>query len=214
MRILYLGFLISILAACTIVPVEIKYKPFSELSYSNRISPARIYNGDIADLLDSDFLLIGYIDVRRNIRKCYEDNACKTVTDGMPSEKDVLVAAAQRGGDLVILLEDKDISEGITKSVCTSTSVNTMTVNGTVQVYTVCDAYLMVRGRLESKISRALVWRRNPDSAGIEANTRAIGIAMQTLDEEFSRIKNKKVTSKRNNAAHRSEGKVSNEDSL
>jgi len=169
------------LAACVTAPLEIKYKSFNDQSYSKRPNLAIVHKDSIETLLKSQYLLIGYIDVRRNIRKCYEDDSCVTVTDDMPTEKDVLREAADRGGDIVFILEDRDISTNISKSICTATSVSATTVNGIVQMTTICTSYAKVYGVLESKVSRALIWRLDPENANIEANSQAIKTAMLTM---------------------------------
>jgi len=169
------------LSACVTAPLEIKYKPFNDQSYSKRPNLAIVHKDSIETLLKSQYLLIGYIDVRRNVRKCYEDNSCVAVTDDMPTEKDVLREASDRGGDIVFILEDRDIPTNISKSICTATSVSATTVNGIVQMTTICTSYAKVYGVLESKVSRALIWRLDPVNANIEANSHAIKMAMQTL---------------------------------
>jgi len=191
---LYVIFLISWLAGCATVPLEIKYQSFNNREYSSRSVPAKIVKGKLSDLLGSQYLLIGYLDVRRNIRKCFEDNSCTDISDVMPSENDILQQAANRGGDLVFLLETRDITEKTSKSKCTSMSYSSTVVNGIVQVIPTCSSYQTINGLLDAKVSRALIWRKEPSLATPEANAAAIEKALKALDKVYAQNKSNKKT--------------------
>jgi len=187
-------FLTAWISACVTIPLEIEYQSFSNSDYSSRSVPAKIVKGKLSDLLDSQYLLIGYLDVRRNIRKCYDDNTCKDISDVMPSESDILQQAADRGGDLVFILETRTITEKISKSVCTNMSYSTSVVNGIVQVIPTCSASRTINGLLDAKVSRALIWRKEPARATPEANAAAIEKALKTLEKVYAKTKVNKKT--------------------
>jgi hypothetical protein len=135
-----------------------------------------------ADLLANGYLLIGYIDLRRNVRTCYDDGQCVDHSEALPSPDELKQEAAGRGGDVVTLLEERTVLEQRDKSICTQTSVSVIMVDNTPQVTTMCTAHRTVPGKLEAKISRALIWRHDPAAADGEANARAIEAALETLE--------------------------------
>ncbi len=165
------------------VPAKVvDYKPFQDRAFTQRQRPAEIQQKTTAELFDGGYLLIGYIDVRRNVRTCYDDGQCVNHSDALPSPDDLRQEAAQRGGDVVTLLEERTILEQRNKSVCTNVSTTTVMINKVPQVITTCTAYRTTPGKLEAKISRALVWRHDPQAARGEANARAIDAALKTLE--------------------------------
>ena len=80
------------------------------------------------------------------------------------------------------LLEERTLIEQNDKSICTNWSTTTIMIKGKPQTTTQCSAYRSIAGKLEAKISRALIWRHDPAAAAGEANARAIEAALQTLE--------------------------------
>ena len=111
---------LCLLPACMTLPLEVNYKSFGDSSYSSRPKPARTHKGNVDELLKSEYLLIGFIDVRRNIKKCFDGEACQQITEKFPTTADVQNEAAKNGGDVVLVLDKKFIVESITKQVCTN----------------------------------------------------------------------------------------------
>lgn len=171
------------LTAC-VPPSVVKYTSFQDRDFSQRPKPAEIQQKTTAELLDSGHLLIGYIDLRRNMRTCYEDGKCVNHSDPTPSRDDLRQEAAQRGGDVITLLEERTVLERNDKSYCTNTSTTVVMVNKIPQTITTCISYQTVAGKLEARISRALIWRHDPEAARGEENARAIAAALKTLESE------------------------------
>ena len=169
------------LSGC-VAPRVIEYTSFHGREFSERTAPAKIQATPAAELLKGGYLLIGYIDLRRNVRTCYDDNQCVNHSDVLPAHDELQREAAQRGGDVLTLLEDRTVIEKNNKSHCTSTSSSVIMVDKTPQVITTCTAYRTVPGKLEAKISRALIWRHDPEGARGEANARAIDAALKTIE--------------------------------
>lgn len=175
---------LALVAAC-VPPRVIQYTPFQDREFSERKTPAAVQDRAAADLLKSGYLLIGYIDLRRNVRTCYEDNQCVNHSDVLPSRDELQREAALHGGDVLTLLEDRTVIEPRNKSFCTNTTTTTVTVNKIPQVTTICTSYATVRGKLEAKISRALIWRHDPEAARGDANARAIEAALKTIEAAY-----------------------------
>lgn len=177
---------ICLLLLCGCVPPRVlEYTSFHNRDFSERRTPARIQAVPVAELLKDGYLLIGYMDLRRNVRTCYEDNQCENHSDTLPSNDELQREAAQRGGDVLTLLEDRTVIEKREKTYCTSSSTTVITIDKTPQIITTCNAYRSVAGKLEAKISRALVWRHDPEGARGKANAQAIDAALKTLDASY-----------------------------
>lgn len=175
--------LIGVLALTgCIAPKVIEYTAFHDREFPQRGAAAQIQQKSTAELIDTGYLLIGYIDLRRNVRTCYQEGQCVDHSDVLPSTDDVRQEAAARGGDVVTLLEERTVLEQNDKSVCTNMATMVRMVNNVPQVITYCSAYRSVPGKLEAKITRALIWRHDPDAARGEANARAIDNALKTLE--------------------------------
>jgi ankyrin repeat protein len=172
---------IAALAAC-VPPSVVQYTSFHDREFSERSKPAEIQQKSTADLLGGEYLLIGYIDLRRNVRTCYEDGKCVDHSDPLPSRDNLRQEAASRGGDVVTLLDERTILEPNDKSYCTSTSVSVTFVNNAPVTTTTCNSYKTVPGKLEARVSRALIWRHDPAAARGDANARAIEAALKTLE--------------------------------
>jgi ankyrin repeat protein len=165
-----------------IAPKVIEYKPFHNGGFKARARSAQLQDASAPDLLGGGFLLIGYMDLRQNIRSCFEDGACVAHSTAPPVVDDLLQEAARRGGDIVTLLDERDVRERTSKSECTSFYASTMMVDGKPIVTTTCGNYKYTNGTLEAKTRLALVWRHEPDMAVDDANAVAIEKALQTLE--------------------------------
>ncbi|MEC5386069.1 ankyrin repeat domain-containing protein [Uliginosibacterium sp. H3] len=175
------GIAMCVMAGC--VPSKLlKYSAFHEREFAPRSKPAEIQQRSTAEVLAGGYLLIGYIDLRRNVRTCYVDGSCTNHADKAPADTDLQQEAAQKGGDVVTILEERAIVEKNDKSICTSFYSTTTMVNGTPVTTTYCSSYRIVPGKLEALISRALVWRLEPAMAGSDANARAIETALKVLE--------------------------------
>lgn len=172
------------LTACTQAKV-VKYEAFQERTYPERSKPASYHNGSAQELLEGDYILIGFIDLRKNIQKCFDDNSCTQINDSPMSQADLAQEAAQRGGDIISLLEDRRILEKVQKKVCTGTTTTSYYIDGKMYTTTVCVSYATYDGFLEATISRALIWRYDPKSANAEVNFRAMQKAMQSLAHTY-----------------------------
>jgi len=179
------------LTACMTMPLEVSYTSFAKQSFSERSQPAKKYQGTVDELLTGEYLLIGFIDVRRNIKKCFEGEACSQITEKFPTVADVQNEAAKNGGDVVLVLDKKFIVERVTKQICTNYYTYTYTIEGKTYTNTSCSAYMTKYGTLESTINRALVWRYTPNKNNLDANTAAIADAMKTLAETYELDKKK-----------------------
>jgi len=180
----FLGVLFILMSACTL-PLEVSYKSFGGKMYSNRGIPAKIHRGDVSGLLNGEYLLIGFIDIRRNDKKCYDGEGCSKINDKFSTITDVQIEASKNGGDVVFVLDKKFIVERISKSVCNYYSTVSYTVNGNSYTTSFCASSSTIPGKLESTISRALVWRHTPNQNNVEANSVAIAEAMHTLEKTY-----------------------------
>jgi ankyrin repeat protein len=178
---LALLFCASFAAGC-IPPSVVQYTAFHNRDFPPRSKPAEVQTRSTSDLLNGGYLLIGYIDLRRNVRTCYEDGRCTDHSPKLPSPDNLQQEAAQRGADIVTVLEEKTVLEKNDRSDCTSTRVSVTFVNGKPVTTTTCASYVTVQGNLEAKISRALVWRFEPEAARSDSNARAIEAALKTME--------------------------------
>ena len=174
----------SLLPGC-VQPKILKYEPFQNKSYSRRSKPAEYYDGSPEAIMRDGYLLIGYIDIKRNIRACYDDFTCKNISTEYPPRNELQTEAAERGGDRVSLLEERIGLEKATKSVCNSYRTQTYTVEGKTYTTTVCSSYSHYQGHREIKVSKALVWRNDAQLATPEANLAAIRQAMGAMAKAY-----------------------------
>lgn len=181
----HLAWLVCVMLAGCIPPQVVQYTSFHERDFSQRNQPATLQQKPAAELLNGGYLLIGYLDLRRNVRTCYEDGQCVAHSDPIPSNDDLLSEAASRGGDVVSLLDERTVIEQRDKSICTNTYTTVIMVNNAPQVSTHCSAYRTIPGKIEARISRALIWRLDPEAARGEANAHAIDVAMKTLEAAY-----------------------------
>ncbi|MBI3546072.1 MAG: ankyrin repeat domain-containing protein [Gammaproteobacteria bacterium] len=172
------------LGAC-VAPRVLEYTSFHKHDFPARTEPAKIQTTAAADLLKNGYLLIGYIDLRRNLRTCYEDNQCENHSDISPAHDELQREAAQRGGDVLTLLEDRTVIEPRNKSYCSSTTTTVVTIDNMPRTITICASTHNVAGKLEAKISRALIWRYDPEAARGEANAQAIDTALKTIEASY-----------------------------
>src|SRR5262245_3985807 len=67
------------LAVCVLIftgcvaPKVVDYKPFHKKSFASRKQDAELLERSTSEVLASGYLLLGYIDLRQNIRTCYVD---------------------------------------------------------------------------------------------------------------------------------------------
>jgi uncharacterized protein len=193
-----LAFLWLAIAAGCVPPKVVRYTSFHDREFSARSQPATIQEKSSAELLGSGYLLIGYLDLRRNVRTCYETGGCVDYADTLPSRDELLTEAARRGGDVVTLLEERTVIEANDKTICTNMSTSVKMVNDVPQVTATCTTHQRIPGKLEAKISRALIWRQDPDAARSDANARAIELAMKELEATYA---SEKVTATRSQDA-------------
>ncbi len=163
--------------------------------HKERFTPRKLadmQDRSTADLFLDGYLLLGYIDVERNIQACYETGRCDQQGDVTLTEEELCKSAARKGGDVVTLLEEKTVVRPTVYSYCIS-SYTQMIKSGDTQIpVQICTSYATVNGQQEVEISRALVWRYSPELAFSDANTQAIERALETLEtlvdeEEASR---------------------------
>jgi hypothetical protein len=166
-----------------VAPKVVEYKSFHNRTFSVRNKAAEQQQKSTSELLAGGYLLIGYIDLRRNIQTCYDDNYCVQHSTTPPARSELLLEAAHRGGDVVTLLDERTVLERNDRSDCTGYYTYTTMVNNKPIVNTSCRSYKVTPGKLEAKISRALVWRYDPDAAVSDANAKAIEQALQTLEQ-------------------------------
>lgn len=181
----HLARLACVLLAGCIPPQVVQYTAFHDRDFTPRNQPATLQQKPAAELLNGGYLLIGYLDLRRNVRTCYENGQCVAHSDPIPSHDNLLSEAASRGGDVVSLLDERTVIEQRNKSVCVNTSTSVVMVNNVPQVTTHCTAYQTIPGKIEARISRALIWRLDPEAARGEANAHAIDVAMKTLEAAY-----------------------------
>ena len=152
--------LVFVLTSCvTTEPLKVTYKNIYKTEFNSRSKPAKIYDGEIKELLNGQYLLLGYIETERSIRKCFEDNTCEEITNEPPKENDISVSAAEQGADLVSIIENKIILTPVTKSVCTNYLTYSYLIDGKVYTSQTCSNYVYYNGFMEQHISRALIWR-------------------------------------------------------
>ncbi len=181
----FLPAVLALLLAGCVPPVVLNYQGFHNTDFAARSRPAEIHAKPVEELLKGGYLLIGYIDLRQNVRECFDDGTCRKISDKPPSREDVQRIAAERGGDVVSMVEEKQILEKIKTTHCTSFSTYTYTLQGKVYTNTVCTASVTRHGHREAKLTRALIWRHEPKLATAEANDRAIRLAMESLDRTY-----------------------------
>lgn len=176
--------LLLLLAGC-VPPVVLNYQGFHNTDFAARSRPADIYTKPVEELLKGGYLLIGYIDLRQNVRECFDDGSCRKISDKVPSREEVRRIAAERGGDVVTMVEEKQILEKVKTAHCTSFSTYSYTLQGKVYTNTVCTASVTRHGHREARLTRALIWRHEPKLATADANERAIRQAMESLDRTY-----------------------------
>lgn len=176
--------LLLLLAGC-VPPVVLNYQGFHNTDFASRGRPAEIYTKPVEELLKGGYLLIGYIDLRQNVRECFDDGSCRKISDKVPSREEVRRIAAERGGDVVTMVEEKQILEKVKTTHCTSFSTYSYTLQGKVYTNTVCTASVTRHGHREARLTRALIWRHEPKLATADANERAIRQAMESLDRTY-----------------------------
>lgn len=164
----------------------LKYSSFQEREYSARTKPAEVQKKTTAELLSGGYLLIGYIDMRRNVRTCYEDNSCTNHSDKPPEPGELQQEAAAKGGDVVTVLEERTILDRNDKTVCTRYTTTYMYINKQMIPQTTCVSSIVVPGTQEAKISRALVWRHDPVAANSDANANAIEAALKAVEKTYA----------------------------
>lgn len=190
-------FIILILGGCAIKPTVLDFTAFHKAPFSARDAKANISTQNAMRLIADGNVLIGYIDLRQNLRSCYPDNGCKQIHHSnsdsdesydfigtevkYPREEELGYEIARLGGDKYSLLEEINTTEVISKNVCTNWGVSTNWVNGVLQVIPICNGYSKVYGTLSVKIKRALVWRHEPDLAASDDNIRALKSALDTI---------------------------------
>jgi ankyrin repeat protein len=183
---------LAALSGC-VPPRVVHYTSFQDREFSQRHQPATLQEKSAAELLNGGYLLIGYLDLRRNLRTCYENGQCVNHSDTLPSREELLAEAALHGGDVLTLLEERTLIERHDKSVCASYHTTTTMVNNVPQVITSCASNRTVAGNMEARVSRALIWRYDPDAARSDANARAIESAMRTLEAAYRADESKVV---------------------
>ncbi len=181
----FLPAILALLLAGCVPPVVLNYQGFHNTDFAARSRPAEIHAKPVEELLKGGYLLIGYIDLRQNVRECFDDGTCRKISDKPPSREDVQRIAAERGGDVVSMVEEKQILDKIKTTHCTSFSTYTYTLQGKVYTNTVCVASVTRHGHREAKLTRALIWRHEPKRATADANERAIRQAMESLDRTY-----------------------------
>lgn len=165
-----------------VAPKVVEYKPFHKKSFPSRKQPAELQERSTSEVLASGYLLIGYMDLRQNIKTCYVDGTCVQHSIAPPARTDLLQEAAKRGGDVVTILEERSIRERAVRTECTGFYSYTTTVDGKPMVHTSCLSYKSTEGTIEAKVSRALVWRYDPEASVSEVNANAIERALLTLE--------------------------------
>ncbi|MEK7735329.1 MAG: hypothetical protein AAB329_07800, partial [Pseudomonadota bacterium] len=72
------------LAGC-VPPVVLNYQGFHNADFAARSRPAVIHAKPVEELLKGGYLLIGYVDLRQNVRECFDDGKCRKISDQPPS---------------------------------------------------------------------------------------------------------------------------------
>lgn len=192
-----LAVLMSLLAGC-VAPVVEHYTAFQGKSFSARTKPAKLFHGNVADLMQHGYLLIGYTDFQHNIQICYDNNSCTRVSKNDRTMDELLERAAQRGADRVQVLYSALKLVPKTLSICTGYTTTTYTdKDGHIHYMTVCAGYVYYNGYMESWTKRALLWRYAPKLASAKNNYRAVQKAVAILRPDKSK-NNKANVSRRN----------------
>ncbi len=167
------------LSAC-VSHQQVEYTSFHDRYFSSR-DHAEMQNRTTAELFLDGYLLLGYMDLRRNIQTCYGYGNCTVHNDIALSGEELSKEAAKRGGDVVSLLEETSVVVPVVSSYCIS-SYTQMIQSGDSQIpIFICSGYSYNYGKQEREISRALIWRYDPEAALSDANTEAIEAALTTL---------------------------------
>ena len=193
---------VLILGGCGIDPTVLKFEPFHNQTFSARKNKAARVNEQSMELISQGYILLGYIDLKQNIKSCYPDTGCQNIRDlyrtdeedevyisvsnkkEYPREDELEFEAAEVGGDKVSVLEEKDVQKQISKQICTYMYPVTYTVEGKTYTYMQCGGYRTIFGVLYSRIKRALVWRLEPTLAASEQNINALKLALGTIGKE------------------------------
>lgn len=188
------------LGGCTFQPTVLEFKPFHQTEFTPRKDQAKVVQDNVMQLVTQGYVLIGYIDLRQNLTACYPDSGCRNIRDAYlpgadedaksgskvvyPREQELGFEAAHVGGDKVSLLEEKDIQEAISKTLCSYWYTTTHTYNGNTYVTTQCGSWYTVHGTLNAKVKRALVWRYEPALASSNDNIAALKTAVTTINAQ------------------------------
>lgn len=167
--------------------VVVDFTSLDESEYSRRTQAAKFFNEPVAKLLNGDYQLIGYIDFRQNIRKCYRDFECSDVKSIIPTNAALTTEAAARGGDLISLLDENINLEKVSKSYCVNHITYSYIVEGKTHYGSRCMGYEHVDGFLEVRRRRALIWRFAPNRASAESNHIAIKKTMDILAQVYDK---------------------------
>ncbi|MEJ2344291.1 MAG: ankyrin repeat domain-containing protein [Gammaproteobacteria bacterium] len=176
---------LALLASGCVAPVVEKYTAFQDKSFSARSKPAELYEGNVTDLMQHGYLLIGYTDFTHNIQICYDNFTCRSVSKNDVTVDELLKRAAGRGADRVQVLYSSLELVPKTLSVCNRYTTTTYTdQQGKVHVITVCASYSHYKGYMESWTKRALLWRHAPKLASADNNYRAVKKAFAILHHD------------------------------
>lgn len=171
------------LSGCA-VPVVENYTQFQDKKYSPRAQAAEVFEGDITELMQNGYLLIGYLDFKHNIQKCHKGRGCSQISENEMTEDELLQRSANRGADKVQLLYSSLELSPDTFSVCNYYTTTTYTDHkGNVRTLTVCGGYSNYYGHMESWNKRALLWRYAPDLATADNNYQAVKQAQIILSK-------------------------------
>ncbi len=173
-----------LLAACSSKRVLV-YESFSEHNFKPVNNAAKLQKISTTKLLKSGYLLIGYVDLKRNIRECYPNVRCIQISNRIPSRSALTHEAARRGGHIISLLDERRILKPVKKSYCTSMTAYTYWEKSKILTGMRCSSYGYKTGYLEVELTRALVWRYEPLHANTSSNYIAIKKAMSYLATKF-----------------------------
>jgi ankyrin repeat protein len=196
-RLLVFPAALALLMSGCVAPVVEKYTAFQDKSFSARSKPAQLYEGDVTDLMQHGYLLIGYTDFTHNIQICYDNFTCQAVSKNDVTLDELLKRAARRGADRVQVLYSSLQLVPKTLSVCNRYTSTTYTdQQGQVHVITVCASYSHYKGYMESWTKRALLWRHAPTLASADNNYRAVKRAFAILHHGKPKVKASKAMQK------------------